>query len=37
MDGRPDRRNIAAFSNFSGVVWIWALDRFHSHAIKKLI
>ena len=21
MDGRPNRRNKAAFSNFSGVVW----------------
>lgn len=21
MDGRPHRRNIAAFSNFSGVAW----------------
>ena len=22
MDGRPNRRNKAAFSNFSGVVWM---------------
>ena len=26
MDGRPNRRNKAVFSNFSGVVWTRAKD-----------